>query len=292
MKKVNKNFIDPPINLTVNRKPYRDIIQKLEMSKAWPGKASGIYSSDTVTNQLKLLYKGKCAFCNQVSRGSVLQVEHFRPKAAITGTTLPGYYWLGYEWTNLLYACGNCNSTKGNYFDIRAGGVRYVNPFLPNPNHINLDNSKCFSRAIRDEKPLLVNPEVDDPSCHFAFAPSGMIVGLDDRGRYSIEKYDLNRTEVFTDGRKQILDEIVRKLVRKLERYTNGERSFKVVCKDVFDIVNDDLLIPIDQERTFDFFRYCVYREHEKFILPRFGIEKQKNVLRYVFNKLHQGLSF
>ena len=37
------------------------------------------------------------------------------PKAAVltdSGRIYPGYYWLGYSWPNLSYACPDCNSYR------------------------------------------------------------------------------------------------------------------------------------------------------------------------------------
>jgi hypothetical protein len=63
----------------------------------------------------ELLHKyqnGKCCFCER-RRDAKLEadVEHFRPKLKVTENAgHPGYWWLAYEWSNLLFACKACNS--------------------------------------------------------------------------------------------------------------------------------------------------------------------------------------
>jgi 5-methylcytosine-specific restriction endonuclease McrA len=80
-------------------------------------------------------FYGKCAYCEAPIRDyQPGDVEHFRPKAGVSdenGQAVflfdeegqvqvgadgkpvehPGYYWLAYEWTNLLPACAKCNQT-------------------------------------------------------------------------------------------------------------------------------------------------------------------------------------
>ena len=51
-------------------------------------------------------------------------VEHYRPKAGYRQDAedplgRPGYYWLAYEWSNLLFCCQICNQRfKRNLFPL------------------------------------------------------------------------------------------------------------------------------------------------------------------------------
>ena len=69
-------------------------------------------------------FSGKCAYCeSQISADQPGDVEHFRPKGRVMGedgkpvliklgnkeVPHPGYYWLAYDWRNLLPACARCN---------------------------------------------------------------------------------------------------------------------------------------------------------------------------------------
>ena len=81
---------------------------------------SSIYGDTTVKKSLETIQNFKCCFCESkykhITSGDV---EHFRPKGAYTqgkGPTFPfvrpGYFWLAYEWDNLLVSCEVCNQRK------------------------------------------------------------------------------------------------------------------------------------------------------------------------------------
>ncbi len=61
-------------------------------------------------------YNGKCCYCERRrDEKRELDVEHFRPKAKVTGKrTHPGYWWLAYKWDNYFYSCKKC---KGEICD-------------------------------------------------------------------------------------------------------------------------------------------------------------------------------
>jgi 5-methylcytosine-specific restriction endonuclease McrA len=80
---------------------------------------------------LQDLYPYKCAYCETDSSGSSLQVEHFRGKDKNIRNTKDtkdrhAYYWLAYEWSNLLLICSDCNGAKSDYFPLEANGVRVL----------------------------------------------------------------------------------------------------------------------------------------------------------------------
>ena len=68
---------------------------------------------------------GKCAYCESyIVDFQHGDIEHFRPKKGVTDENdnvvfikdengqqnpHPGYYWLAYDWTNLLLSCTACN---------------------------------------------------------------------------------------------------------------------------------------------------------------------------------------
>lgn len=69
-----------------------------------------IYARKAIKTQLRTDQHRKCAYCEtKFTHSSPGDVEHYRPKAgyqqAVTEPLRgPGYYWLGYEWSNLLFA--------------------------------------------------------------------------------------------------------------------------------------------------------------------------------------------
>lgn len=77
---------------------------------------SSIYGTKIVKRALKADQHDKCAFCEAIFDGNAAgDVEHYRPKGAVdtgAGKLAPGYYWVGYAWANLSYACPDCNEYR------------------------------------------------------------------------------------------------------------------------------------------------------------------------------------
>ena len=71
-----------------------------------------------------------------------------------------------------------------------------------------LNLTKCKSNYLLCEKPLLLNPEIDDfkPEQHLLISPNGTIKGITKHGEITIEKCKLNR-DGLTNARKKIVDE-------------------------------------------------------------------------------------
>jgi hypothetical protein len=130
----------------------------------------------------------KCIFCEAfvpaVAHGDV---EHFRPKNGVSDTkggkiTTKTYWWLAYDWTNYWASCQLCNqSFKKNLFPLAVGGVRAMTP----------------SDDLSLEKPLLIDPEKDDPRDHLEFrAEIAFARNQSARGQATIEICGLNRPEL------------------------------------------------------------------------------------------------
>src|SRR5260370_13883115 len=81
------------------------------------GARSKIYRHDSVKASLLRAQHDKCCYCERKIRASGYgDVEHFRPKGAVrqdehSAEEKPGYYWLVYEWSNLLISCSVCNTS-------------------------------------------------------------------------------------------------------------------------------------------------------------------------------------
>ena len=54
---------------------------------------------------------GKCCYCERRrDTNAEADIEHFRPKLEVTeNSEHPGYWWLAYEWNNLLFVLGRLN---------------------------------------------------------------------------------------------------------------------------------------------------------------------------------------
>jgi len=147
-----------------------------------------IYAADEVKQALLTAQHRKCAFCESkplaVSAGDI---EHFRPKAAVRQSDRlpldrPGYYWLAYEWTNLLFSCERCNRRhKGSAFPLANPKSRVRTP----------------ADSLDAEVPLFIDPSIEDPALfvsfrdHVPFAIDG-----NRRGARTIETLGLRRQDL------------------------------------------------------------------------------------------------
>jgi uncharacterized protein (TIGR02646 family) len=168
-----------------------------------------IYGSKVVKSQLRKIFKHKCAFCeSKIGRGAHFDVEHFRSKSQ--------YYWLGYEWSNLLLSCQICNRDyKKTQFPLRAEKNRIHSP--PRHESGDLDRSACSIRQINEiEEPLLIHPALNEPNIHLKFLSNGSIVSKTIEGETSIPIYGLNRDSLI-DARKEIVQEIRQEIWEEYE---------------------------------------------------------------------------
>jgi hypothetical protein len=149
---------------------------------------SRIYGTSVVKRALKADQHDKCGFCEAIFDANVAgDVEHYRPKGAVetdTGKLSPGYYWLGYTWSNLSYACPDCNEyRKRDRFP------------LVNEEARALDHHD----DIAFEEPLLLDPYgARDPREHIVFRGEAPI-GSTCEGATTINVLALDRTTLARD---------------------------------------------------------------------------------------------
>ncbi len=152
-----------------------------------------IYAAKSVKNALIKAQHGKCAFCESMVRAVAHgDVEHFRPKGGYQqrredDLQKPGYYWLAYEWTNLLFSCQICNQQgKKNLFPLAKPRRR----------------AKSHHDDLATEEPLLVDPAQVDPELHIGFHDEVAFPRSGSRlGKASIEVLGLNRSDLLEDRR-------------------------------------------------------------------------------------------
>lgn len=172
-------------------------------------------------------FRGKCIFCEQRIRTHQHgDMEHFRPKGAVRDEQNqpilrrgidkphPGYYWLAYDWRNLLPSCVLCNQPstddsgqpigKRNYFPLADEGQRAQAP----------------GEEVH-EQPLLIHPLFEDPAEHLGLDPSGVFFAKNNspRGEACIRIFGLNlrdlpdeRARVYSDTKKLYKSYLVNRL--------------------------------------------------------------------------------
>ena len=160
---------------------------------------SAVYGHPSVKAALVAAQHDKCCFCeSKVTHVTYGDVEHFRPKGgyrqrAQDALTMPGYYWLAYEWTNLLFACPLCNQ-------------RQKASLFPLEDPANRATSHHDDLAL--ETPLFINPAEEDPGEHLSFREEvACTVGDSPRGEATIEALGLNRQKL-VERRRDVLDRL------------------------------------------------------------------------------------
>jgi uncharacterized protein (TIGR02646 family) len=195
-----------------------------------PSAKSAIYAHSEVKQTLRDAQHQKCAYCETLNPTSHDVVEHFRPKNGWRqkrGELLqqPAYFWLSYDWDNLLFACDQCND---------AGHKQNLFP---------LSNPPCRADAaspdISSEKPLLVNPYSGDPERHIEWnrdIPRPR--KRSHMGRVTIEVFGLDRDGLLMDQRRKYLGEI-EKYLALLESTPSKTKEWLAVKDVLLDCLED-----------------------------------------------------
>jgi len=160
---------------------YNKRSQREKAQRRWPFEHDVVQTAEVV-QALVTLGRGLCAYCESLTPTPL--VDHFRPTeeaASLDGRTVARdhYWWLAYEWENLLPTCPKCMSHKGNRFPVK--GPRAT----PAP-------GRGLPTA---EHALFLDPCRDQPEQSLAYE-DGRVVPLDERGATTIEGIALNRTEL------------------------------------------------------------------------------------------------
>ena len=120
---------------------------------------------------------GKCAYCDRYYALEEQPTEHFRPELGEYA-----YWWLAWDWENLLFSCITCNgrSAKGTRFPLEAGSERL----------------SIGEKPPGRERPILINPYLEDPGEQIWFEkdPAGRWVPTGtERGKKVVEILGLSR---------------------------------------------------------------------------------------------------
>ena len=162
----------------------------------------------------KAPFYGKCVYCeSHITVNHPGDIEHWRPKNRVTdetgdvikietedGTTVqhPGYYWLAYEWRNLLFACIDCNRPSKARTHGRLIGKRDQFPVS------GFRATKMGEES--QESPILLNPVEEDPDAHLAVDDMGIIIAKTDRGQKCIDIFGLNAREALVYERRECIE--------------------------------------------------------------------------------------
>jgi uncharacterized protein (TIGR02646 family) len=157
---------------------------------------SKIFGAKSVKNALLRIQHNKCCYCESKFRHtSYGAVEHYRPKGSVKQAPgqreeYPGYYWLVYDWNNLLVSCEVCNTSyKGVMFPLVDDSIR----------------ARSHHHNIALEQPLFLNPAAEHPRDHIRFrgdAPEP----ITEVGRATIQGLGLQRSDLEENRRHRLME--------------------------------------------------------------------------------------
>lgn len=238
------------------------------------------------------IFHGKCAYCERRLSGTSGDAEHFRPKGKVerwdadrreqvkceithpgTGVKViiphPGYFWLAYDWRNLVPACEFCNSGSGKGAQFYIDDCHIVLTRLTKKELATLPQQPRESEkwpsyyyltpALLDEreKPLLLNPlnprSDRDPRKHIAFGVRGIEAAIDNSRiglttiktfRLFTEDVRLARQEAQENFRDKYYDSLRKERNEEetkqiLKEYREGRKAFSAAALDYHKIIVD-----------------------------------------------------
>ncbi len=181
---------------------------------------AAVYGHPEVKQALIDAQHEKCCFCES-KVGEEGDIEHFRPKAAFRqGADLPlekpGYYWLVYEWDNLLLCCSPCNQRhKKNLFPLADPNTR----------------ARSHNDSIAVEEPLFIHPAHVDPTRHISFHKEvAFSVNNSRQGEQTINALKLNR-KILKEKRFKCLKNLVlmRQILGMQDEFSNNAEGLEIL---------------------------------------------------------------
>lgn len=290
MRAVTKNFNKAPAHLLTNN---LTAVINLADPEHKDKIHQNIYGNATVVAKLNNIYKCKCAYCESYEPEP--EVEHYRPKKGITGEVHEGYYWLCYEWSNLMPACHDCNKrrSKGNHFPVE--GSRQNAPVL-NAGVIDLNENRLNSNTLSIlEIPLLLNPEFPgfDPFYFFKINANGMFkprpnkTTLDYRkAATTIEKIRLNRDKLLLGVRKRKIRYYMNLIKIVLMKYLNGhfnQNQYETSFLEIIREIKENCTVTKTSEYSF-FWKY--FLQNFKFFIRHYFEERFRQGLYNTYDNL------
>jgi hypothetical protein len=157
---------------------------------------------------------GKCAYCETSLTQFVGDAEHYRPKGRVSvkqnekmikinvcvddsGQEVihPGYFWLAYDWQNLLPSCERCNKGEGKLDQFPVSAKHAFGKKLKRAD-LQALKQVPYKSTVRPgwyylrskdldalEQPLLLHPYFDDPDQHLRFGVCGIVAATDNNSR-------------------------------------------------------------------------------------------------------------
>lgn len=240
-----------------------------------------------VEDQLAISYKNKCAYCERLCKADI---EHYRPKKGVNeDSEHQGYYWLCYEWSNLIPSCITCNREGGKHNQFPIIGPRVYTPVILPDSNLDLGSCKAYNSPLLNEVPYLLHPEVDHPEDNFEFEidPRGegiRIVGIDPNGRgeKTINICLLNRKEIKLDRVERVIDDFKVALQCLFVQLKNNEINDAQLQEKIIHHLKLLKEYSLQEDKTHTYLRKYIItssQNFEKIVLPFLEKKVRKIVL-------------
>ncbi len=131
-------------------------------------------------------FAGACAFCERPVDSSD-GASHYRPLSVYEddgGDGYADYYsWLAYEWLNLFLICRICEKQRRDQFHVTGRRARFL---------------ATFDEVRAEERPLLIDPTIENPASHLSFLFSGECIPKRNspKGKATVDLLALNDHEL------------------------------------------------------------------------------------------------
>lgn len=205
----------------------------------------------------------KCAYCEDSVASQNGDIDHFRPKNRVSNEKYEpiaghnGYYWLAYDWHNLLPCCLKCNQKR--IWEKQEGNV-VVGKQDCFPLEENSPRAYCPEDNLSEEQPLFIHPLLENPEDHLSMElKTGVLKWKTNRGKFCVEIFGLNIRDDLRNGRKNCIEVVTNKFIKytnfiqegdlekaaqsleEILKIANGEREFSLAARCfLIEMIGDD----------------------------------------------------
>jgi len=268
MIKVNKDYNDIPRILL--SKEIEKAILEIKNKNSQSTYFRKFFLHKDVVEKLSILYHKKCAYCESIL--DTFEIDQYRPKSK--------YYWITFEWSNLLPVCHKCNISKSDKFPLKNETKRIITPQILKTEW--LANSKSFI----EEDALILNPEIDNPEEHFSFFTDGRIEGLTEKGITTIYILNLNR-DALIQKRSSLISMFQGYFEQKIQ-YANEllseEKSLNTkkattILKLAFEHAFYELALRTNSDKEFALLSRTMFQNFQKYFVGNLKNKKDAEIL-------------
>ncbi len=214
-------------------------------------------------------------------------VDHYRPKKRVKGEDgHPGYYWLTYEWSNLISSCGVCNNKKSHLFPVADEKRRICQP------QVDRAQWRADSESFRTENPLILHPEIDAPEEHLTVDIHGVMRKKNGsrRAETTIEACGLNRdglvwvrNRMITEVRKRLWDTAFSIRQEVQDKKIRNKEDFLKAMRERFRADFNFLLLKKDPKEEYSFVANCMLKGFRSFFAEILPDEATRDILHGAF---------